>query len=252
MVKHADLLICDSREIEKYIKNEYGKYNLSTIFIAYGADIGASTLTDDDEKYLHWLEKYHIKPNNYYLVVGRFVPENNYETIIREFMSTDIPKDLVIITNMEENKFYNKLKLKNQFTKDDRIKFVGTVYDQELLKKIREKAYAYIHGHEVGGTNPSLLEALASTKINILFDISFNREVGGDSALYFSKNIGNLSEVINKVERLNNHDADNLSQKAKKIITNKYSWDKIINDYENLLISDFSSFNFNDIIDAKN
>ena len=76
---------------------------------------------------------------------------------------------------------------KTGFEKDGRIKFVGTVYDAELLKKIRECAYAYIHGHEVGGTNPSLLEALASTKLNLLLDVGFNREVAEEGALYWKK-----------------------------------------------------------------
>ena len=77
---------------------------------------------------------------------------------------------------IEENKFYEDLKEKTLFYKDPRIKFVGTVYDIELLKKIRENAYGYIHGHEVGGTNPSLLEALATTDLNLLLDVGFNKE----------------------------------------------------------------------------
>ncbi|ETJ25548.1 Glycosyltransferase, partial [human gut metagenome] len=68
---------------------------------------------------------------------------------------------------------YEELRQKTGFDKDERIKFVGTVYDQELLKKIRENAYGYLHGHEVGGTNPSLLEALATTDLNLLLDVGF-------------------------------------------------------------------------------
>ncbi|MCY7144414.1 glycosyl transferase, partial [Streptococcus gordonii] len=94
---------------------------------------------------------------------GRFVPENNYETIIREFMSSDTKRDLVIICNHEGNSYFNELREKTAFDQDERIKFVGTVYDQELLKYIRNHAFAYLHGHEVGGTNPGLLEALAQT-----------------------------------------------------------------------------------------
>ena len=70
---------------------------------------------------------------------------------------------------------------------DKRIKFVDTVYDKQLLKKIRENAYGYFHGHEVGGTNPSLLEALASTKINLLLNVEFNKEVAKDGALYWNR-----------------------------------------------------------------
>ena len=114
---------------------------------------------------MNWLTEKGLTPNEYYLVVGRFVPENNVETIIREFMASDTTKDLAIITT-ENPKLYAELEEKLHFSADPRIKFVGTVYDQELLKKIRENAWAYIHGHQVGGTNPSLLEALARRERN--------------------------------------------------------------------------------------
>ena len=154
MVKHSDLLVCDSINIEKYIKEDYKKYNPNTTFIAYGADMEKSKLNDNDPKLLKWYEEKGVKENEYYLVVGRFVPENNYETMITEFMKSDTKKYLVLITNIEQNKFYEELKVITGFDKDSRVKFVGTVYDQELLKKIRENAYGYFHGHEVGGTNP--------------------------------------------------------------------------------------------------
>ena len=153
MVKHADLLICDSKNIEKYIQNDYARYNPKTTFIAYGADICKSSLTDDAPKFTNWLAEKNLKAKEYYLVVGRFVPENNFETMIREFMGSNTEKNFTLITNVNES-FLNELKKKTGFHKDPRIKFVGTVYDQDLLKKIREQAYGYFHGHEVGGTNP--------------------------------------------------------------------------------------------------
>ncbi|WRK53135.1 hypothetical protein SD457_23915 [Coprobacillaceae bacterium CR2/5/TPMF4] len=85
-----------------------------------------------------WYKKFEIKPQDYYLVVGRFVPENNFETIIKEFMNSKTSKKLVIITNVENNKYYNNLKLNTDFENDIRIKFVGTVYDQKLLTAIRK------------------------------------------------------------------------------------------------------------------
>ena len=97
------------------------------------------------------------------------MPENNYETMIREFMQSGSERDFALITNVSD-RFLEELKEKTRFDRDPRIKFVGTVYDQELLMKIRENAYAYFHGHEVGGTNPSLLEALGSTDLNLLLN----------------------------------------------------------------------------------
>lgn len=236
MVKHADLLICDSKNIEQYIQNDYKQYNPKTTFIAYGADTSKSVLKDDDEKLLNWYKDKDVMPKGYYLVVGRFVPENNYETMIKEFMKSDTKKDFVLITNVEKNKFYEELKKQTHFDQDSRIKFVGTVYDQQLLKKIRENAYGYLHGHEVGGTNPSLLEALATTDLNLLLDVGFNKEVGEYGAVYWSKNNGDLANLINKLELINEKKLVKLSNNAKKRINEHYSWDLIIRKYEGLLL----------------
>lgn len=235
MVKYADLLICDSVNIEKYIQQNYKKYNPKTTFIAYGADVQKSTLSDDDEKIISWYKKNKIEKNKYYLIVGRFVPENNYETMIKEFMNSKTDKDLVIITNVEKNKFYNSLQKKLNFEKDKRIKFVGTVYDSELLKKIRENAYGYLHGHSVGGTNPSLIEALATTNLNLLYDVGFNKEVAEDGALYWNLDDYNLSKLINKADNLKSEDIIILSKRAKERIKEEYTWKKIVDEYERLL-----------------
>ena len=235
MVKHADLLICDSKNIEKYIQEDYKQYSPKTTFIAYGADTSKSTLRDDDEKLLNWYKEKGVQAKEYYLVVGRFVPENNYETMIKEFMKSNTKKDFVLITNVEQNKFYETLKNETHFDQDKRIKFVGTVYDQQLLKKIRENAYGYLHGHEVGGTNPSLLEALATTDLNLLLDVGFNKEVGEDGSVYWNKEEGNLANLINRLENINNDQLKELSTKAKQRIDSEYSWDYIVRKYEDLL-----------------
>lgn len=235
MVKHADLLICDSVNIEKYIKSDYKKYNPKTTFIAYGADTTKSSLKNNSKVLNDWYKKFDIKSNEYYLIVGRFVPENNYETVIKEFMKSKSKKDLVIVTNVEKNKFYGSLKENTNFENDKRIKFVGTVYDKELIKKIRENAYGYFHGHEVGGTNPSLLEALASTKINLLLDVGFNKEVAQDSALYWNKKDGNLSKLINRTDKLSEKEIKELDKKSTERITKEYSWEKIVDEYEKVL-----------------
>lgn len=234
MVKHADLLVCDSKNIEKYIKEDYEQYNPKTTFIAYGADMEKSKLSDDDSNLLEWYKEKSITKKEYYLVVGRFVPENNYETMITEFMKSSTSKDFVLITNVEKNKFYEELRKKTSFDKDKRIKFVGTVYNQELLKKIRENAYGYLHGHEVGGTNPSLLEALATTDLNLLLDVGFNREVAEDGALYFKKESGNLAALINTLETYDEVAATVYGNNAKQRINKEYTWNKIINNYEKM------------------
>lgn len=235
MVKWSDLVICDSKTIEKYIHKSYdGKgirsRNPKTTFIAYGAETRKSELPDDDKGLLSWYESKGLKVHEYYLVVGRFVPENNYETMIREFMHSHSKRDLAIITNVND-KFLDELESKLHFRSDVRIKFVGTVYDQELLMKIRENAYGYFHGHEVGGTNPSLLEALSSTDLNFLLDVGFNREVAENAAVYWNKKLGSLAGLIEWAENITEEKKTEYGSKAKQRIKDIYSWKNICDRY---------------------
>lgn len=231
MVGLADLVICDSVNIEKYIKEEYSVYHPKTTYIGYGADVEKSTLFDDDPKFRSWLDKHQLKIGGYYLVVGRFVPENNYETMIREFMKSHSSRDFALITKTNE-KFLEELDQKLGWRDDKRIKFVGTVYDHELLKKIRKCAYAYFHGHEVGGTNPSLLEALGSTELNLLLDVSFNREVGEDAALYWKKNDRELAGLIDQADEMSEDERAAYGAAAKERIKRAYSWEFIGDEYK--------------------
>ncbi len=231
MVKYSDLVVCDSITIEKYIHESYdGKgikgRNPNTTFIAYGAETRKSKLADDNPKLLDWYKEKGLSAKGYYLVVGRFVPENNYETMIREFMKSKTKRDFALITNVNE-KFLHELEERLHFRSDKRIKFVGTVYDQELLMKIRENAYGYFHGHEVGGTNPSLLEALGSTELNLLLDVGFNREVAEDAALYWTKKEGSLSRLIEAADGMEPNAVEEQGANAHKRVKEFYSWEKI-------------------------
>lgn len=241
MVKHCDLAICDSVNIEKYIHASYdGKgikgRNPRTTYIAYGAETRKSKLADNAPKFTEWMESKGLSVNNYYLVVGRFVPENNYEIMIREFMNSKSEHDFALITTANET-FLEELESRIHFKTDRRIKFVGSVYDQELLIKIRENAYGYFHGHEVGGTNPSLLEALGSTKLNLLLDVGFNREVAENAALYWSKEEGSLKELIDKADHLSIGEMNEMAAKAKRRIAEAYSWESISSAYEKVFLA---------------
>lgn len=240
MVKWSDLSICDSVNIEKYIHEQYdGKgikgRNPETTFIAYGADLTLSELADNDEKLVSWYKEKELTKKEYYLVVGRFVPENSFEIMIREFMWSNSKKDFAIITNVND-KFLNELEEELHFKSDKRIKFVGTVYDQELLKKIRENAYAYFHGHTVGGTNPSLIEALASTDLNLLVDIGFNKEVAEDCALYWSRDDGELAKLIDRADKMGADEIAEMGRRAKKRVAEEYTWEKICGKYEDVFV----------------
>ena len=190
-----------------------------------------SKLADDDEKLVRWYKEKGLTKKGYYLVVGRFVPENSFEIMIREFMRSSSKKDFAIITNVND-KFLNELEEKLHFMSDKRIKFVGTVYDQELLKKIRENAYAYFHGHTVGGTNPSLIEALGSTDLNLLVHVGFNKEVAEDCALYWSRDDGELAKLIDRADMMGADEIAEMGRKAKKRVAEQYTWERICGMYE--------------------
>ena len=233
MTKYADLIISDNRGIETYIHNTYPWSN--TTFIAYGTDLSKTTLTAEDDSVRDWYQKWQTQEKEYYLILGRFVPENNYETAIREFMKSSTERDLVIICNHEGNPYFDELRQITGFDKDKRVKFVGTVYDQDLLKYIRNQAFAYIHWHEVGGTNPGLLEALAQTNLNLIFNVDFNHQVAQETALYWNKEDGNLSGLIDSVD--GQVSFEDLGNAAKANMKENYTWEKIVGEYEELFLS---------------
>ena len=233
MTKYANLIISDNRGIETYIQNTYPWSR--TTFIAYGTDLSKTTLTAEDAPVRDWYQKWQTQEKDYYLILGRFVPENNYETAIREFMKSSTERDLVIICNHEGNAYFDELRQITGFDKDKRVKFVGTVYDQDLLKYIRNQAFAYIHGHEVGGTNPGLLEALAQTDLNLIYNVDFNHQVAQETALYWNKEDGNLSQLIDSVD--GQVSFEDLGNAAKANMKENYTWEKIVGEYEELFLS---------------
>ena len=231
MARNCDLLVCDSKTIEDYIHAEHGE--VPTTYISYGADSRRSALPDDDPKWASWLAERDLAPDSYYLVVGRFVPENNYETMIREFMRSRSKRDFALVTNVND-KFLDELEERTHFRSDPRIKFVGTVYDRELLMKVRENARGYLHGHEVGGTNPSLLEALGATDLNLLLDVGFNREVAEGAALYWTKEPGDLAALIERADAMGDGELSALGAAAKARVAEAYSWRFIAGEYRSL------------------
>ncbi|VGV50474.1 beta 1-4 rhamnosyltransferase Cps2T [Streptococcus pyogenes] len=234
MTRQADLVISDNIAIDRYLKQVYPWSK--TYFIAYGTQTQPSRLTTADSKVRAYFQTFDIREKDYYLILGRFVPENNYETAIKEFMASSTKRDLVIICNHEGNVYFKQLLAETECDKDPRIKFVGTLYDKELLAYIREQAYAYIHGHEVGGTNPGLLEALAHTNLNLVLGVDFNQSVAKSAALYWTKQKGQLAELINQVDA--GFDSDRLGKEAKAIIQEHYTWEKIVGEYEALFLNE--------------
>lgn len=232
MAKHADLLIADNEGIEDYIQTAYP--GTQTRFIAYGTDLTPTGYQSDSEAVLDFFGQWNLMEKDYYLIIGRFVPENNYVTAIKEFMASSTKRDLVIVANHAGSAYFQKLEEETDFSRDKRIKFVGTVYDSNLLKYLRNQCRAYIHGHEVGGTNPSLLEALAQTNENLVLGVDFNQKVALNGARYWTKEQGNLSRLLDRID--GQEEAVELGQIAKEHMRNAYTWEKIVRDYEELFL----------------
>lgn len=243
MVREADLVICDSTNIESYIRETYSRFRPKTCFLPYGADVpdlSSEKTASCLQLARKWLSLKGAEPGEYYLIVGRFVPENNYETMLREFIGSDTKRRLIVITNAEPSPFYSQLSEKTHFAEDARIIFPGTVYENDLLTGIRLLAWAYIHGHSVGGTNPSLLEAMGTTKLNLLYDVSFNREVGGGAALYWNREEGSLRSLIGRVDGMALKEREKYGEAARRNIGTRYSWEHIVERYEGLFLGGVS------------
>lgn len=232
MTKKADLIISDNQGIESYIQSSYPWSK--TTFIAYGTDLTASSLTAQSPKVQDFFTKWQTQEKGYYLIVGRFVPENNYETAIREFIASKTKRDLIIICNQAGNPYFEELRQKTGFDQEPRVKFVGTVYNRDLLTYLRQAAFAYIHGHEVGGTNPGLLEALAHTDLNLVLGVDFNKKVAKQTARYWDKGHGNLASLINEVD--GQVDFVQLGREAHQLMAENYTWPKIVGEYEELFL----------------
>jgi rhamnosyltransferase len=230
MLTSSNDIVCDSLEILSYVKKHFPSKEKDALYISYGAD---SNYIDDTKNSFTFLNSLSLEKQQYYLIVGRFIPENNFELMLKEFMLSKTTKKLAIVTNFEKNSFYKYLKNKLHYELDKRIIMIGPVYDKEKLSILRFNAFAYIHGHSAGGTNPSLLEAMSLTSLNILFDVPYNREVGLNHVYYFDKKI-KLSNTIANIELLDNKSILSLAERSKKRIIDDYSWDKVVTGYENL------------------
>lgn len=216
---YADILIADSIGIKNYIKKKYQK---ETVFIPYGADIPV----DFSETVL---DKFRLEKNKYCLLIARMEPENNIETIIEGHLQS-LQQFPLLIIGSTENK-YGQFLLEKY--KSVQIQFIGSIYDQPIINSLRHFSGLYFHGHSVGGTNPSLLEAMACECNIAAHDNEFNRAILNDDAFFFStpQDIENI--INNPVSGANIADRKKLNlEKIKKL----YSWEKVINDYETIFL----------------
>ena len=215
--KNGDLLVADSIGIQTHIST---KYNRNSLFIPYGADIPV-------EYDANHIRKWNLEPGKYHLLIARMEPENNVEMIIRGFKNSSRINPLVIVGS-PKNKFGSYL-LRTYASAD--VRFIGPVYVQPDVNNLRHFSSVYFHGHSVGGTNPSLLEAMACGCNISAHDNIFNQSVLGNNASYFS-NSQDVTSIINQP-----FDQAVIEQRRKgniEKIDRDYNWQTIIDAYEKM------------------
>jgi rhamnosyltransferase len=206
-VRIADYVVVDSETIGAFYRRTYG---VEPVYIPNGI----SEIEPLDPSVL---KKYDLEIGKYYLVVARLIPDNNIHAIIEGFRQSNSRKKLVIVGPLENTRYVEKL----LSSKDERTVFVGGIYEARLQRTFRHNCYAYIHGHDKGGTNPSLVEALSCGNVVLAVDVPFNREVAEDSAIYFTKDPNDISKKIDYVEKIS--DFSKIRKRAYAIYRKKYT-----------------------------
>lgn len=224
-VKTSDYLIADSPGIQSYLKH---KYQADSFFIPYAAIPFMGT----DAAYLN---KFQVRPYEYDILIARMEPENNIEVILGGAMEAKTNRQFLVIGNYKTA--YGRY-LKTKFEKYSSIQFLGAVYDIVLLNNLRYFSNLYFHGHSVGGTNPSLLEAMASGALICAHQNIFNESVLGADAYYFTtvSDVKNILRLVYKNEK----ERDKINNNNDKIIQ-IYNWENIISQYEKLFIQSLNS-----------
>lgn len=215
-VKYSDHLISDSIGIQDYLRD---KYNVYSEFIPYGADV----FTKQNSSVL---KEYNLEAYNYDLLIARLEPENSIEIILDGVALANSNRPFLVIGNHKTR--YGEY-LKEKFKAFDLIRFIGGIYDINKLNNIRYFSNIYFHGHTVGGTNPSLLEAMASGSLICANDNPFNKYILGEDALYFR----NQNDVCKVLEDGNSTKSglQSFLENNRQKITDLYTWDRIVDQY---------------------
>ncbi len=230
----ANVVVADSRCVARYVLRAYGK---PPVFLAYGTAVRNQPPMWDTESIKRWLPSHgaSLRPDQYYLVLARMEPDNNIDKIIQGFTLSGTSRKLLLVGPCISREYLGKLR--DLANRDPRIILAGPVYDPELKAMLRRHCAAYLHGHMVGGTNPSLLEALGAGNVVIGADVEFNREVIGSRdvpAFFFHPNPESISTAIDRVDS----DLISLRERARvegpARIERAYNWDDIIQGYADL------------------
>jgi glycosyltransferase involved in cell wall biosynthesis len=217
--KAGDVLIADSPGIQQHLRDTYDK---DSFFIPYGAEIFSAQQPDV-------LAQYGVQPFGYDMLIARMEPENNIEMIIRGHVTSGTDKPLLVVGKTSSN--FGAYLLQN-YGNQPNVRFLGAIYEADIINNLRYYSRLYFHGHSVGGTNPSLLEAMGCNALIAAHDNTFNKAVLGNDAFYFSTE-GELAELVRNFTSKPVYE-EMLKNNIEKIRTT-YNWQKIVDDYEAVL-----------------
>jgi glycosyltransferase involved in cell wall biosynthesis len=223
-IRFCDSFISDSPAIQTYLKDKYG---IASDYIAYGAEV----FHHEQEDLLH---SFQVRPYDYYMVMARMEPENNIETILDGFHTSASDRKMLVIGNTQ-NKFGQYLAAK--FAGDPRILFTGAIYDAQKVHTLKIFSLLYFHGHSVGGTNPSLLEAMASRALIAAHRNPFNSAILQENAYYFTdpQDVRRLVEEVRRDGTAERMIAANLVD-----IREQFTWERIVDQYERCLLTAYN------------
>jgi glycosyltransferase involved in cell wall biosynthesis len=220
-VRWADVLIADARAIEAYYLRTHGA---ASTFIPYGAPILADARPD-------LLAPLGLKSREFHLIVARFEPENHVDVMIRGYAMSGSDLPLVVVGSAPYNARYTA-EIRQLAGSDGRVRLLGGVWDQDLVNALYANAYCYLHGHSVGGTNPTLLRAMGAGAPVLAFDVPFNREVLGDTGLYFETPEA-LAALVD-AEEADPPKCLARGRAGQARAAELYDWDAVAADYEQL------------------
>jgi glycosyltransferase involved in cell wall biosynthesis len=220
-VRWADELISDAHGIQDYYRN---RYRADSTFLAYGSPI----IPAADPARLGELD---LAPGGYHLVVARMEPENHVDVIVQGYRRSGAILPLVVVGSVPYPSEHERA-VQTIAATDPRIRMIGGVWDQDLLNSLYSGSASYLHGHSVGGTNPSLLRAMGAGATVVAWEVTFNREVLGGTGRFFS-NSSDLAAAVEEIES-NPLAARALGEDARKRAATEYRWDDVALGYDRL------------------
>ena len=219
-VKYSHYLIADNMGIHDYYKEKYDK---ESKFLAYGADI-------HDDFNADYLKEFGLQPEEYYILIARLEPENNIVMAIEGYLHSKENGRRPLIVVGKTNTPHGK-ELVEKYGNEKNVRFVGGIYDFKKLDSVRHFSKAYFHGHSVGGTNPSLLEAMAAGCFIFAHDNIFNRAVLEENAFYYPS-ADKVAEYLNRIDTMAEESKIQYTANNIEVIRNEYSWEHLVDEHE--------------------